>query len=387
MKKKSFDPDLINRLLLAKELLEKIRTLPIANPDRYTTARHVLTAHDAAELAIAGVAHHIGIIPKSPIYLMDYFSLINKEHPNDEVPGKVYFSQLNTARNGIKHTGVFPDPKQWVRVGEKTYGHVSDWCKKYLNISFDDLDESDMISDPEVKKQYDTAKDALARGDYKEVLEQLALALHSVFENNRALRGLRVGTPRAEDALKLSAFGVHANEFLVLQEFLPIARYAGVYNQVTVNWEQDKFGHPANWRKNSAAFCLKTFVSVVLRIQDAEWIPGAIDFDTVYEHKITALVDNVEIVQKSEALLGGKDKVVHTLKKGESIRGQITEDKTASVLAEMRGQEHKPVFSFMNYEKGIWGKIEQNKVSVICVPKDTEFVRDYFPKLPELEYK
>jgi hypothetical protein len=389
MKKKPPDQDVINRLLLARNLLDKIRDLPMANPDRYIVASHVMTAHDAAELAISGIAAHIKVTPRSPkTYLMDYFELIDKD-PKNDVQGKGYFSQLNTARNGIKHTGVFPDPKQWFRVGEKTYGYVSDWCKKYLNVSFEELDESDMISDSEAKKLYDAAKEALNRSDFKEVLEQLARALYSVFENNKALRGLHVGIPRAEDALKLSAFGVHTNDFLALQELLPEARYAGVSLQVKIFWEQGKFGHPANWRENVAQFCLKTFVDVVLRIQDAKWIPGAIDFEMVYEHKITALVDDVEIVQKNNhsMFLDQKDNVVRTLKKGESIRGKITKEDTASWVATLQGKKHKPVYSFMNLEKGIWGEIEQEKISIRCVPIDNEFVRDFFPDLPELDYE
>ena len=283
-KTKSFSQDVIDRLLVAKDLLEKISSLPTANPDRYTIARYVLTAHNAAELALAGIAHHLGKLPKSPkTFLMDYFSPISEIDPSEAVPGRHYFSQLNHVRIGIKHAGIFPDTKQWFRVGERTYNYVSIWCKKYLDISFDELDESDMITNPEAKSQYDIAKQAFTDGDNKGVLENLALALHLLFESNRALRDLHVGTPRAEDALKLSAFGVHANEFLALQEFLPRC-----YSGAEIYWQQEDFGHPANWKQDAAEFCLKAFVSVALRIQDAQGIPGAIEFDFVYEHKVTA---------------------------------------------------------------------------------------------------
>ena len=49
MKTKSISPDVMYRLLVAKDLLEKLSSLPTANPDRYTIAQHVLTAHDASE--------------------------------------------------------------------------------------------------------------------------------------------------------------------------------------------------------------------------------------------------------------------------------------------------------------------------------------------------
>jgi hypothetical protein len=278
------------------------------------------------------------------------------------------------------------------RVGENTRGYVSIWCKKYLDISFDELDESDMITNPDVKNQYDIAKQALSDGDHKGVLENLAIALYLLFGSNHALSDLRVGAPRAEDALKLSAFGVHANEFLALQEFLPLC-----YSREEVHWNQEKYDHPANWRQNTSEFCLKTFVSVALRIQDAQWIPGAIEFDFVYEHKVTALVDNVEIFQdRSKGVLEPKEKVVvHVLKKGESIRGKVTKER-GKITGESRtltdgllGLKYEPILHFINYHKEqlIFGDIEADKVSVTCVPQDNILIHEYFPDLPELEYR
>jgi|GEM_PF-2327281 len=390
--------NVIDRLLIAKDFLDKIRFLPIANPDRYTTARNVLTSHDAAELAIAGIAHYLKLTPKSPqTYLMDYLTAISqKAHQGDEVPGKDFFSQLNTARNGIKHSGVFPDPKQWYRVGENTHSHISECCKKYLDISFDDLDESDMLSDPEVKKLYDIAREKFSTADYKGVFETLAIALYSLFDSNQALRNLKVGIPRAEDAIKLSAFGVHANEFFALQEFLPRIYHNRASDRDEVGWDQEKFGHPANWRLATADFSLKTFIRIALCIQDAEFIPGAIEFDSVYEHKVTALVDNVEIVQKRDLSLTSKEKEVErTLKKGESIRGKVTRKNSMSDLVDDlvalklgdKPKKHKKLLEFMSAEPLVSGDIEADKVRVTCVPKDHDWIRKRIPGLTELEYE
>jgi hypothetical protein len=391
MNKMTLNQNVIDRLLIAKDLLNGIRFTPIANPDRQTIARYILTSHDAAELAIAGIASHLDVTPKGQSYLMNYFPEIAKTHEGEDVPGKNYISQLNDARIGIKHKGLFPDPKQWVRVGDNTYKYISDWCRKYLTLSFDDLDESDMISDPKVKRYYDIAKEAFDKDDFKSVLENLALALYLLFISNKALRKLVVGTPRAEDALKLSAFGVHANEFIVLQEFLPVVHSFPPEGHPKISWHQEKYGHPANWRKDVAEFCLNTFVNITLRIQDAKWIPGTIDFDLVYEHKITALVDNVEIIAEAHAgLLGTSERqVVRILKKGESMRGEIERvDPLFHGLTGMRlGLADKtPIFKFINYTEMLVGNIEADRISVTCVPKEDEFVREYFPDLPELEY-
>lgn len=379
--------DVVDRLLLAKDLLGKIRFSSAADPDRLTLATYILTAHDAAELALAAIAQHLGKLPGTgESFLMKYFPKIRETHPTEDVPGRGYFAQLNQVRIDIKHLGIFPDPKQWFRVGETTYGYVTSWCEKYLGIALEDLDESSLISDPVVKQYLDAARTTFSREDYRGVLENLGLAMETLFQSNQALRNLTVGSASAEDAIKLSAFGVHANDFLALQEFLPRV-YSGE-DTLKISWKQDNFGHPANWKKYAAEFCLKTFLSVALRIQNAEWIPGAIDFNVVYEYKITALMDGVDIVQdQRKDWLSPTDRVVvRTLQKGQSIRCYVGPKENG--LTSLRlCKEGKPVLSILDIDKKIFGEVDAEKVRVTCIPRDTEFVRKYFPDLPEIDYE
>ena len=138
--------EVLERLLVAKGLLSQIRDLPTTRPDRITLARQILTAHDAAELALAAIACHLGLLPTSrQTYLMEYFPAIQKHHPGREVAGRDYFGQLNQVRIDIKHLGIFPDPDQWKRVGERTWAYVSGWCQDYLSLPLDDVDESALI--------------------------------------------------------------------------------------------------------------------------------------------------------------------------------------------------------------------------------------------------
>lgn len=376
--------EVFERLLVAKELLERIRFLPIARPDRLTLARHILAAHDAAELATAAITHHLDALPhQEKIYLMDYIAAI-KEKLGESVPGRDYFSKLNKVRIGIKHNGIFPDPQQWYRVGEHTFNYVSSWCEKYLGIILDDLDESALIFNTKVKEHLDSAKEAFGRKKYQEVLENLAFAMNALFESNQALRNLAVGQPHPEDAIKLSAFGVHANDFIALQEFLPSLIHKSD-RTLQVRWEQEKYGHPANWVRSAAEFCIKTFVHVALRIQDAEWIPGAIDFGLVYEHKITALADGVQIVEeRRKNILDRVERfVVRTLHKGESIRGHVSR-KQVDFLSWVGDKEHKPTLSIFILEEKLFGEVEADKVKVTCVPR--EAIHEYFPDLPEFDY-
>lgn len=387
--------DVIDRLLVAKGLLAKIRFSPTAHPDRISLAQAILSAHDAAELASAAIARHLNCLPAAQkTYLMDILPA-NSKSQGVTVAHRDYFSQLNSVRKVIKHEGIFPDTQQWYRVGERVYEYLSEWCQQYLGLSLDKLDESALIRNEEVKEWHRKAKEALERGQYRESLEYLAFATEALFRSNQALRNLSIGKPVAEDAIKLAAFGVHANDYLALQEFLPSLVYKRVRGQseMAVKWEQEKYGHPGNWTKYAAEFSLKTFVDVAIRIQDADWIPGAIEFTFLYEHKITALEDGVKITQEKKPsalkdVIKPESVVIRTLKKNESLRCNVSvKSSPKNYLANLLGiGTENPILFIVNVDEQLYGEVEAKKVMVTCVPKDNEFVNKYFPNLPEVDF-
>ena len=376
--------EVIDRLLIAKDFLEKIRVAPTSLPNRHTLAQYILSSHDAAELALAAVAHHLGALPKSQEYLMNYVSEIEKR-TGEAVPGKTYFSQLNRVRSSIKHEGIFPEPQQWHRVGEKVYDHVTEWCEKYLGLSFPELDESALIADPSVRGWLEEAREAYAQKDFKGALEKLALAMTILFHENGALRNIPIGESRAEDAIKLATFGVPANDYLVLQYFMPRVSFSNA--GPTIRWEQYKFGHPANWTDTNLKFCLRTFVNLAVRIQDAQFIPAPIYFDWVYWHKVTALEDDVQIVgEQRESFLASPKKIVaRTLRKGESIYGNV-QLKEISFSMLLQGSPVVPVIEFGNHAEKLYGEIEAKRVKVTCVPLDEDWTKKNFPDLPEIDF-
>jgi hypothetical protein len=116
----------VERLLLAKSLLSKLRFHSVAEPDSKFLAGEIMTAHDAAELVLAAISDQAGVLPsKDKHYFMDYFEPLKTLHPERDVFAKEYFSQLNRVRVNIKHYGIFPDPRQWARVGETCYSYMS----------------------------------------------------------------------------------------------------------------------------------------------------------------------------------------------------------------------------------------------------------------------
>jgi hypothetical protein len=249
--------EVVDRVLLSKFLLREARFHPVAEPDRFFLAVQVLKAHDAADLAIAAIAAAREKPPAKPApSLMDYFEKLKELHPGGEVAGKDYLGRLNHVRNGVKHRGVFPD-LEWAQAGENVYGHVSQWCQEYLQLSFEDLDESALLASPKVKEHFDSAKKAFSEERYEDALMHLGYALHSLFKESRALWDLRVGDPSPEVAIRLAGYGVHANDFLTLQQYLPKV-HEDQGGELRGKWTQGRFGHPGNWRKDAVEFCLRS---------------------------------------------------------------------------------------------------------------------------------
>jgi hypothetical protein len=375
-------PEVLDRLLMSKSFLAKIRFQPVAMYDRHTLAGNIVTAHDAAELAIAGICDQLGCLPqKGNSYLMDYFESYKRER-QAELFAREYFRNLNSARNLLKHQGLFPDAKQWSRVGETVFQHITKWCWDSLGESFSDLDESALILNVDVKRLYDEAKQITQQGDYKTALEKLSLALAMVFEENVALRGFEAGSANTEDAIRVVGFGIHGNDFLSLQQFLPrVSRWNA---ERVPQWKQSGFGHPGNWRENSAEFCLRTFVDVAVKRQGAPWIPGPLGRDVLYDQQIEALNDDVEFWHdvpdnsSDDNWIFGKTKreTKKFLRKNEKMRGRV-----------MSPAGKKDVLSIGligNLE--IWNVLASN-VKVTCVPSENESVKNYFPWLPQIDWE
>jgi hypothetical protein len=403
-------PEVLERLLLSKSFLEKIRFQPVAIHDRHTIALNIISSHDAAELAIAAICDQLGCLPqKGTSYLMDYFApLKDKLQLTTDVHGKDYFRNLNNTRALLKHQGLYPDARQWSRVGETVFQHLGNWCLDYLQIQFSDLDESALIHDTSVKELYDEACNHAAHAEYKTALEKLSLALTNVFADNAALTDFEAGKPRTEDTIRLANYGVHTNDFLALQQFLPhVPRWTD--RPLVPVWNQSQFGHPGNWHEVNIDFCLRAFVDVVVKIQGAQWVPGPLSRASLYELQIEALKDKVELWRYENKLsketgFGGifaappkpedlEKKIVLILNRGDKMRAIVSLATEApdpkrpldSFALALGGPKKSKVVLDVFSSKG-YGQVLLSDVRVMCVPRTDDFIQQYFSWLPEFEW-
>src|ERR1700674_5104632 len=207
--------EVLHRLLLAKSILAAGGSAPLGQPNSHLVARQVLNAHDAADLLFASIADHqrkLGATGKAPS-MVECLKLIESKKSKHEA----YFKQLNDSRISLKHVGNLPNTNQWATVAQDVFEKLSSICQATLDISLEAVDESELLLSHKARMHLAAAKTARASQDFKLALEEIGKALFVSLEEAPDVGGVQVGRAKAEDALKLTAFGVSANDFLRLQ--------------------------------------------------------------------------------------------------------------------------------------------------------------------------
>lgn len=394
----SLRKEVLHRLLLAKSILSPARSAAWEQPNAHAVARQVLNAHDAADLVFAAIADQQNRLPpksKAPS-MMEYLNSIDTTA--DKHTG--YFIQLNEARNGLKHAGNLPNTNQWASVGEDVFEKLSSPCRATLNISLDEVDQSELLAGDEAKAYLSSSKRAKASQDFKLALEELGKALFVSLEETPDLGEIEVGRAKAEDALKLTAFGVSANDFLKLQQFLPRVSRIGSEPFETL-WKQSEFGHPGNWREEALDFCISTYLNVALSIQNASPTPHAFPLWALYEYRVTAIQDDVEVWEDlvDEALehvYADNARPFRThkryLKKGESIAVSASTRPFIFDDLSLGGQWIKRVRVSSGGFEGLVGLgprrgdfVNLADVHIACIP--SEWSKERFPDLSEMAWE
>ncbi len=285
--------EVINRLVLAKSILSSAVGASSPQANSHLVARQLLNAHDAADLVFAAIADQKGkLVTKGRApSMMECLTLLGRKAD----PQSAYFKQLNDARNGLKHVGNLPNIHQWSAVAEDVLKRLSALCNSMLGKRLEDVSELELVLNADVRAHLESAHDLRDLGKHKEGLEEVGKALCVALQEQPDFWDIEVGNPKAEDALKLAAFGVAAHEFLRLQEFMPnVSRFLS--EPFAVLWEQSKFGHPGNWRPEVVDFCLSQCRLVALSVQTAVGAPHAFELNALYSYKITAREDGVELL-------------------------------------------------------------------------------------------
>ena len=318
--------ELMNRLLIGKELLLTNATNLTPTSDPLLIARAILASHDASELIASGIAEHVGAERNSKMQgLMDYIAATEKA-TQSRFPGKQFFENLNRARVSFKHHGLLPNSREFHQVLARTEEHVDQACEQYLGMPIRELDTSQLIADATARSLYLEAQQFARDRRYREALEKTAQALYEAVAVTPLAFRIVPGEADSQTALELTAYGVDPGAFIRMQEFLP--RKSFLTNEW--DWNTRENGHPGNWREDTISFCFDTFVDVVRKIQFAAYQPSAIQFSFLFDDVVTAKHDGVLVFSQGQhlAFYGHPETVgflfFKELKLGETIKGRLT---------------------------------------------------------------
>lgn len=389
--------EVVDRLLLAKSLLSSRAGGVSGKSSTHLVAKELLQAHDAAELVFAAIADRQGEIPaKSEMpSMMKCLSLIDTTA--DKHAG--YFIQLNEARVGVKHFGNLPNVQQWSNVTVDVFEKLSTLCKAILDMSLDDIDELELVVNDQVRGHLESASQFRKTGQFSLALEEIGKALCVAVQEQPDLWGIEVGKPKAEDALKLTAFGIGANDFLRLQDFLPeVSKFFS--DPFQVFWEQSRFGHPGNWREEVVDFCVEQCRTIAIAIQAASPSPHVFPFDALYRYQVTAKEEGVEVW--GDLLEGHSDEITgdarpfrehkRYLKKGESVEVSALAQPFISDDVSPSGEWIKRVRVSMDAFGALFGEeraefVDLAKVRIVCLPSGLESLAPQLRDLHEIEWK
>lgn len=334
--------DTLRRLLVSRQMLAAAVGPFTSHSDAVAVSRAILSAHDAAELALAAICSALDALPKDnrDRYLLEYADALQASRPDVSFPERRYLVQLNRVRKNFKHGGELPHVPTWYSVADRITRCIADWCDLYLRADFSALDFSDLMTNAEVRSLYAEAKRAEAAGDYKAALEWIARALVKLLHGFQGILFPTVGTPNTDEALRLAVFGVSASEYLTLQKLLPKARLDLLAEgwPVIVEWEEREYGHPANRTAWNVQFCSATFVDMALKIQHAPAVPMPLHFRWIYDDVITPKTGGVGLWQyeyEGATLLGRTPRrgpVVYTLRPGERLRCHLAPSQVEPVV-------------------------------------------------------
>lgn len=320
----------LNRLIAARHLIESSGpTLSLSSPP-ILLAQKLLAAHDAAELVLSALSSLPGASPvgrdgqliKDPSF-MDLGravlkAAINKGTVEDRSQTKI-LQDLTEARKLFKHSGLIVDSRENAHLFGDTVSVLNELSLGLVGTAILEINRIAAIKDDDLRQRFESCRDSILTGEYREALEEVAFALTSALWGTQ----FTVGKPESEDALLLSGQGIDPASFLEMQRLLPLT----YLTEEEPRWNLRKFGHAANWTRQNAEFCLEVAVDLVTKLQSAIPKPSASDFYDHYEDVVEILVDNPEVYSSSLSMFSRDpqfEKQQTIFQIGDQVKGQAT---------------------------------------------------------------
>jgi len=321
---------ILNRLIAAKNLIESSGPALTRSSPPILLAQKLLAAHDAAELVLSALATASGAAPlgsdgqliKDPTFMQLATAVTvatARVAALEPGPMQKTLQDVTEVRKLFKHRGLIVGVSENAHLFDETVTLLEQVTITLAGTSLLQITKVSAVNDPAVRDCFESAQRSIVATDFKESLERTADALVIAL----SWTTITVGKPSPEDALLLAGRGVDPSSFLSMQRILPLLH--ATYEEP--EWDLRKFGHPFNWTLESAEFCFRTAVDLVIKLQNAPSLPEAVDFYDFYEDMLTVTVEEPEVFQASTHWFChdiAAEKRVAAFRRGDVIAGKAT---------------------------------------------------------------
>jgi len=164
----------LRRLSFIRYLTDRAVT-QASEPEPQCTAA-LLGFHDAAELFLHLVSQKVNV-GKRNVGFMEYFDLIDVALKPRQLPLREAMRQLNTARNALKHSGVWPSQLELQGHRVRIEEFLVESCRLVFDISFSEVSLVDLVESEEIRNRLKCALELAEEGRIDDAVVQSAAAL------------------------------------------------------------------------------------------------------------------------------------------------------------------------------------------------------------------
>jgi hypothetical protein len=176
-----------------------------------TCASSVLTFHDSIELFLELASEHLDI-GKKEVEFMKYWELLKPKLKGDELTQKESIRQLNKARVGLKHSGLFPSKLAIEDFRASATNFFEENTPIVFDIKFPDISLIDLVQCEQAKKRLMDAQKMLNANKMKDALENAGIAFVQLVDDYENRKKDQFG--RSPFFFGSSIYGPDAPDFL-----------------------------------------------------------------------------------------------------------------------------------------------------------------------------
>ena len=152
----------------------------------------ILTFHDAIELFLQLASEHLDVGKQQPSF-MEYWDLISKKLPNQELTQKESMRRLNKARVTLKHHGTLPSRLDIEAFRANATNFFEENTSIIFDIAFSDISLVELVQCEDVKNNLKVAEGFLKENKVEEALDKIALAFAQLIDDYESRKIGRYG--------------------------------------------------------------------------------------------------------------------------------------------------------------------------------------------------